>query len=134
MKTTKILSAISAITTTIFFASCEPDNTIIVNHDISQTIQNNKADTIDVKTIIMRFPSDTQTYNYSLASGEKRTFAFKQTQTGTLLKTTNFRYNLLVYQFEITDSKGHKDSFQRRIESKNSYQNTKISETIVITD
>jgi hypothetical protein len=134
MKTSKIPFAISVITATMFFASCDTDNTITVNHEISQTIQNNKADTIDVKTIITRYPSNTQTYNYSLASGEQRTFAFKETQRGTRLKTTDFRHNLLVYQFEITDSKGHRDSFQRSIESKSSYKDTKISETIVITD
>jgi len=133
MKTAKILFTISAITATMFFASCDPNNTISVNQEISQTIQNNKSDSILVKTRIMRYPSDTQTYNYSLASGEHRTFAFKQTQTGTAFNTTNFRYNLLLYYFEITDSKGQIDSFQRMIDTKN-YVDTKISETIVITD
>ncbi|MEY4542406.1 MAG: hypothetical protein RL411_483 [Bacteroidota bacterium] len=138
MKTAKILFTISAITATMFFASCEPFSPRTVIQEISQTIQNDKADSIHVKTIIVRLQSgntstgvDTSNYSYSLASGENKSFKFQKTLSSAnsnLWTSTTFNY-----YFEVIDSKGKRDLVKRTIATKD-YVDTKISETIVITD
>lgn len=138
MKTAKILFTISVITTTMFFASCEPFSPRPIIQEISQTIQNDKADSIHVKTIIVRLQSgntstgvDTSTYSDPLASGENKSFKFQKT-----LSAANSNYwtsTTFNYYFEVIDSKGKRDFFKRTIATKD-YVDTKISEIIVITD
>lgn len=138
MKTLKILFTIYAITATMFFASCEPFVPRTVIQEISQTIQNNKADSIHVKTMIVRLQSgntstgvDTTTYSYSLASAENKSFTFQKTIPAA--NSNNWTSTTLNYYFEVLDSKGKLDIFKRTIATKD-YVDTKISETIIITD
>jgi hypothetical protein len=137
MKTAKILFTISVITTTMFFASCEPFSPRPIIQEISQTIQNDKADSIHVKTIIVRLQSgntstgvDTSTYSYSLASGENKSFKF-QINLGT--SNSNYWTSTFNFYFEVIDSKGKRDLIKRTIATKD-YVDTKISETIVLKD
>ena len=138
MKTRKILFTIYAITATMFFASCEPFVPRTVIQEISQTIQNNKADSIHVKTMIVRLQSgntstgvDTTTYSYSLASAENKSFKFQKSLP--TANSNNWTSTTLNYYFEVIDSKGKLDIFKRTIATKD-YVDTKISETIIITD
>lgn len=122
----------------MFFASCEPFSPRPIIQEISQTIQNDKADSIHVKTIIVRLQSgntstgvDTSTYSDPLASGENKSFKFQKT-----LSAANSNYwtsTTFNYYFEVIDSKGKRDFFKRTIATKD-YVDTKISEIIVITD
>lgn len=139
MKPIKILCIILAITATMFFASCEPFSPRPIIQEISQTIQNDKADSIHVKTMIVRIqsgntstPFDTSNYSFSLAHGENKSFKFQSTQSASdpnYLRSTTFNY-----YFEVIDSKGKRDLFKRTIATKDYYLDTKISEIIVITD
>ena len=139
MKPIKILCIILAISGTTFFASCEPFGPRTIIQEISQTIQNDKTDSIHVKTMIVRIqsgntstPFDTSNYSFSLATGENRSFTFQSTQDASdpnYLRSTTFNYD-----FEVTDSKGNTELFKRTIATKDYYLDTKISEIIVITD
>ncbi|PHX92680.1 MAG: hypothetical protein CK532_02335 [Flavobacteriales bacterium] len=137
MKTGKILFTISAIIVILFTNSCEHFHVITVNYDVSQTIQNDKTDTIHAKTLIVTSKDqynstipviDSQSYDYTLASGEKRTFHHPNSQL------YSDRLDTIFYYFDITDAQGKMESFMRTIATKEFYLDTKISETIVIKD
>ena len=141
MKKAKILFTIAVITATLFFGSCSNYDTITIVQEISQTIQNDKADSIYAKTIIVlnangrsSAPSDTQFYDYSLASGEHKTFEFKDNQTGMRNTIEPLTKITLKYYIEIIDTKGNREAFMRTIATKESFSDTKLSETIVLKD
>jgi hypothetical protein len=79
-------------------------------------------------------PGDTQYYDYSLASGEHKTFEFKDNQKGMRNMIEPLTKITLKYYIEIIDTKGNREAFIRTIATQESYSDTKLSETIVIKD
>jgi hypothetical protein len=79
-------------------------------------------------------PGDTQFYDYSLASGEHKTFEFKDNQKGMRNMIEPLTKITLKYYIEIIDTKGNREAFIRTIATQESYSDTKLSETIVIKD